>query len=183
VTSSGTKRIDPKPLRVSNLQASSHSPEPTGTAQTPRKRGRPAIDYPALQSPTIKDIVYAASFYEGEGHYNSKLGMIINQNDREKLDWLQIRFGGKIRGPYTTTAGNDYYSWILVRERALGFMFTIFTFLSKSRREQFKTGKRNYQQTISDSGVSEAFVKRNINKSIKHNHRVKGSMKLFGVRK
>src|SRR5882672_3164437 len=105
------------------------------------KRGRPKKDYPANQSPSIGDIREVAGFYEGEGCFNNKNNYPIIQlvqNDREKLDWIQNRFGGKIYGPYTgKPAGNDYYTWILVRNRALGFMFTIFTFLSKSRREQF----------------------------------------------
>lgn len=105
----------------------------------------------------------------------------IGQNDREKLDWMQCRFGGKVYGPYTNAAGNDTYTWLIKQERALGFMFTIFTFLSQSRREQFKTGNRRESQlTISDNGISEAFVKRNLEHSIK---RPKGKMGLFGVRR
>ena len=175
--------ITPKPFKHNDLQPLAHTPGPSTPAKPSRKRGRPIIDYPSSQTPTIGDIVSAASFFEGEGCYDGRV--VINQNIREKLDRLQIRFGGKVYGPYTgKPKGNDYYSWILVRERALGFMFTIFTFLSKSRREQFKTGKRAYQLTISDNEISEAFIKRNIENSIKRQSRVvKGSMRLFGVRK
>lgn len=170
----------PKPLQDSTLAPSATLPELSTVAAPRRKRGRPTIDYPATQSPTIADITYAASFYEGEGCYNGNV--IINQNSREKLDWLQARFGGKVYGPYTgKPKGNDYYSWIIARERALGFMFTIFTFLSKSRREQFKTGKRTYQTTISDSGISEAFVKRKLTNY--GSKRSRGPMGMFGVRK
>lgn len=171
----------PKSLPANNLQALACSPESTGTVKTARRRGRPCNDYPATLSPTIGDIREAASFYEGEGCYYNK-SVIINQNNREKLDWLQLRFGGKVYGPYTgKPKGNDYYSWILTRERALGFMFTIFTFLSKSRREQFRTGKREYQASISDNGISEALLKRKLENHAKRSR--KGLMGLFGVRK
>src|SRR5712664_3859759 len=126
----------PNPNTRNDLQTLGDSPEHTGrnhfnpdssTLNHTRKRGRPQIDYPSIQSPTIGDIREAASFYEGEGCcYDSRV--IINQNDREKLDWLCVRFGGKVYGPYVgKPAGNDFYSWILARERELGFMFTIFT--------------------------------------------------------
>jgi len=184
VTSSRLRQRTTKSNERNDLRALATTPEPTGTNHAKRERGRPTIDYPSTLSPTIGDIREAASFYEGEGCYSNS-SVTINQNDREKLDWLTLRFGGKVYGPYTgKPKGNDYYSWKIVRERALGFMFTVFMFLSKSRREQFRTGKREYQQTICDSGISEEFVKRNIDSSIKlNNRRFKGPMKLFGVKK
>lgn len=156
------------------------SPERPRPDAARRKRGRPCKSYPSSQTPTIEDIHLAAGYYEGEGCYSNET-VVINQNDREILDWLQIRFGGRVYGPYTgKPKGNDYYRWVLARERALGFMFTIFTFLSRSRRDQFKTGKREYQQSFSNNGVSEALIKRKLSN---HISRRKGMMGLFGVKK
>ena len=175
----------PNPNTHSNLQAPSCSPEPASPSQTSPKRGRPNKDYPSLQSPTIGEIQQAALFYEGEGNYYIQKGRVaIGQNDREKLDWLQLRFGGKVYGPYIGSIRNDVYLWVLVRERALGFMFTIFTFLSKSRREQFRTGKREHQPTISDKGISEAYLERKLSSKLNSDIiRRRGKMGLFGVRK
>lgn len=111
--------------------------------KTPNKRGRKIIDYPAKISPTTFDIVFASGFYEGEGHVrldkSNQISLAIVQNDKEILDRLNLQFGGVVHGPYKNKKGNDYYYWMLVRERAIGFMFTIYTFLSKSRKRQFKS--------------------------------------------
>ncbi len=183
----------PNPNVTNGLRPSRASSDPLRPVKA--RRGRPAIDNAALLSPTIGDIREAAGFYEGEGHFRLTTGekelVDIGQNDREKLDWLQIRFGGKVYGPYIGNTGNDIYFWKLVRERAAGFMYTIFTFLSKSRREQFiyamlgkPSSSREYQKSISDEGISEAFVKRNIENSLKRQGKtVKGAMRLFGVKK
>src|SRR5260370_8172266 len=114
--------------------------------------------------------------------------VLISQNNREILDKFQFKFGGKVYGPYINPVGNNFYQWVIVRERALGFMFTIFTFLSRSRREQFKAilaGKsqsRIFQKTISEDGISEAWLIRKMREHSK-DRRVKGPMKLFGVKK
>lgn len=179
----------PNPFAHNDLQANPAIPERPGPVKAARTRsitmnakprGRPRIDYPAMQSPSIKDIVFAAAFYEGEGHFNGSV--IINQNNREKLDWLCNRFGGRIYGPYTgKPAYNDFYSLVITRERALGFMFTIFTFLSASRRAQFKSvlngepNKREYQNTHIERSLDKHF-----NKTSKAQ---KGPLGLFGVKR
>jgi len=118
-------------------------------------RGRPRVDIPATLSPTTLDIAFTAGFYEGEGHFkvsNDNAEVIIGQNDPEKLNWLCARYGGKVLGPYAGSIGNETYQWRLTRERAIGFMLTIFTFLSKSRRIQFTNAvnglgsKRDHKQ-------------------------------------
>lgn len=117
---------------------------------------RPVIDYPPSVSPTVKDIAFSAGFYEGEGSISLsekvEIQIQIIQNDREILDKLQSHFGGKVYGPYQGSSGNEYYNLRLVRERAIGFSLTIFTFLSKNRRKQIKEilegkeGKREYKE-------------------------------------
>lgn len=172
----------PNPFSRNDLQPKSALPERSTPTPKSGKRGRPRIDYPAILSPTIGDIREAAGFYEGEGCFN-KSTIQLAQNDKEKLDWLVKYFGGKAHGPYVNkSTGNTFYVWMLYRERALGFMFTIFTFLSKSRREQFKNvllgkgGKRDYKDWTSVEYISKQMQrsKRKI---------VRDSMSLFGVRK
>lgn len=110
----------------------------------PTKRGRKTIDYPATKSPTLKDIAFSAAYYEGEGNCSlRKDGLIvtIGQNDREKLDILRDWFGGKVYGPYENAKGNETHYLLLTRVRAMGFMFTVFTYLSRNRRNQFIMAK------------------------------------------
>lgn len=108
----------------------------------PKKRGRPIIDYPAKVYPSVHEIVFAAGFYEGEGYIGldvvKQVLVTIGQNDREILDRLNLQFGGIVHGPYKNTKGNDCHSLALVRTRAIGFVLTIYKFLSKSRKEQIK---------------------------------------------
>ncbi len=152
------------------------------------KPGRKQKDYPASISPSIRDIVFAAAYYEGEGYFgltpNGNELVSIGQNDREKLDWLQLRFGGKVYGPYEGSIGNNTYHWKLARNRALGFMLTIFTFLSSSRKQQFRLAlqglgsKREYSKWITEDGISLEYLERNINKKVEDK-----SMNLFGMKK
>lgn len=158
-----------------------------------RKRGRVRIDYPPTQTTTIEDIREFAFIYECEGNINinqTQIEINIGQNDREILDRIQPKFGGKVYGPYTNATGNDTHMLKIVRERALGIMFTIFSLLSRARKDQFKAVlsgqviKRVYQQTISDKGISEAFLKRNlIRNSKKQNELRNHPMGMFGVKK
>lgn len=192
----------PKTHTDNDLQPDAKSPDRGKPAQTvaqsskiphTKKRGRPKIDYPATLEPTIGDIREVAGFYEGEGHFrvvDKKLEVVqIGQNDKEKLIWIQARFGGKIYGPYSNSVGNDIYYLKIVRERALGFMFTIFTFLSASRRQQFrqalegKDSSRNYQATF-DEDSSLPYIKRKLEALIKKaNKKRRGPLSLFGVGK
>lgn len=181
------------PFVRKHLQPPDPMPEPPTSDKTSKRRGRKRIDYPAIQTPTMIDIARAAQFFEDEGHVtvrHNQLTVIIGQNERALLDWCVSRFSGRVYGPYTNAAGNDSHTQVIVRERALGFMFTIFSYLTKSRREQFKNAlagqprARSYQKTISEEGISQAYLERklaNLNKS--KNRLVKGSMRLFGVKR
>lgn len=199
MTSSSRKGSVVNPFARNDLRTGSNSPTPAREANQNRKRGRPIKDYPSKKTPSIKEIIGLAKFYEGEGHFRANsTGFKIDtsQNDREVLDWCCKYFGGVVTGPYLNSAGNDYYKWVVVRERALGIMLTIFTFLTKGRREQFidvlqgRQGKRKYQKTISEEGISEEYVKRNLVSSLKRSDKslvLKGKkakgMNLFGVRR
>ena len=93
------------------------------------------------QHPTMQDIAFAAGFYEGEGTCvgNSKRGgcyVQITQRDEEILKKMQSLFGGNL---YQYHHGNgSYYRLALGGPRARGFAMTIFSFLSKRRKEQLK---------------------------------------------
>jgi len=181
------------PFESNELQVFGAPPKRTDPATRRTKRGPKYIDYPATQSPTSLDIAFAAGFYEGEGNYSLKFGyypiIYVGQNDREKLDWLQVRFGGIVGGPYATAIANKTYAWRLYRERALGFMYTMLKFLSDSRKQQFlkggtPEGKRKYQKWISDAGIDLEVVKRALTKHLKRQEkRMKGPLGIFGVKK
>lgn len=155
------------------LELPTIAPKASPARQKNRKIGRPRIEYPAIQKPTDLDIAFTAGFYEGEGHVTSKFGKFlvsIGQNDREKLDWIQVRFGGRVYGPVIIASGNDHYYLIMVREIALDFMFSIFGYLSESRKKQYKGAllgepqRRKYQRMISDEGISLIHVTKALNK-------------------
>lgn len=98
------------------------------------------MNYPAIKSPNLIDIGFAAGFFEGEGSISLQQGLQvkIGQNDREVLDKIRDYFGGKVYGPYKGPTGNEHYYLTISKERAIGFLLTIFTLLSRSRREQIK---------------------------------------------
>lgn len=191
------------PFVINDLQAPTAIPGHDGAAPTVpeqsitnkiKKRGRARIDYSATQSTTMLDIARAAEFYEGEGCFDidhSGERVQLGQNDREKLDWIRDRFGGKVYGPYIGSAGNDIYSLVMRRERALGFMYTIFTYLSKGRKEQFKTVlvqggscKRVYQPTISDKGISEEYFNRVYGNHMKKKQKqLNHPLGIFGIKR
>jgi LAGLIDADG-like domain len=91
--------------------------------------------------PTMADIIFAAGFYEGEGTCigNSKRGgcyVQITQRDGEILKRMRELFGGNL---YLYQHGNgSYYRLALGGPRARGFAMTIFSFLSRRRKEQLK---------------------------------------------
>jgi hypothetical protein len=184
--------MTPNPFKRNRLQTSDTLPESSQQTTVRPKRGRPCINYPATTSPTIKDIGKLAGFFDGEGHVTSKLNELvvqINQNDRETLDWMQARIGGRVYGPYIKKAtGNIYHYLILSKERALGFMFTIFTDLPTDRREQFKAAlagkpqRRIYKQAFTSNGVNEAYFNREFNRYMKGKNKTskrQNAMSLF----
>lgn len=95
------------------------------------------IDPSPKGHPSLLDIAWAAGIYEGEGsisrYGNKKLIVRIAQKDTFILERFTFLFGGKF---YKNSRG--IHIWCLLRAQALGFMFSIFTFLSPRRREQFR---------------------------------------------
>jgi hypothetical protein len=94
----------------------------------------------------MKDIAWAAGFYEGEGSVSAPTAkdrtqrVQITQKTRWSLDKMVQLFGGKVyfySYPATNTRpGREYFHYSLHGPAARGFLMTIFSFLSPRRREQ-----------------------------------------------
>lgn len=95
---------------------------------------------------TTLDIAWAAGIFEGEGsvqaHWQKSKGyrppafpaVTVDQKDW----WLVLRLQ-KLFGGVTAQYGDGrYYRWTLRGPNALGFMLTIYQFLSPRRQEQFR---------------------------------------------
>ncbi len=84
---------------------------------------------------TVKDIVFAAGFYEGDGYCEKHLDRIrINQKDRWMLDYLRRKFGGSV----IFREGQNAFAWSIHDARARGFMLTIYCLLSPRRQKQIR---------------------------------------------
>jgi hypothetical protein len=97
----------------------------------------------ASRKPTLVDLGWAAGFLEGEGTFNvNRTGLgrsasskvSATQKQKEPLEVLQALFGGSII-PFRS----KYWRWTVYGSRARGLMFTMFSFLSRRRREQART--------------------------------------------
>ena len=97
--------------------------------------------------PTMRDIVWAAGVYEGEGSITRRKAhqrsVVIQLSQKD--GWLPQRlaeyFGGTARcyGPYETTLGKTtMWRWALWGPRAWGFGLTIYPLLSPRRQQQIR---------------------------------------------
>lgn len=94
--------------------------------------------------PDSKRLAWAAGIYEGEGCVSlsrkslkypySTLSVTVAQKDPYILGLLRHYFGGHISG----NKRKPILYWRIHGARALGFLFTIFSWLSPRRKEQFK---------------------------------------------
>jgi hypothetical protein len=99
--------------------------------------------------PEMKDIYWAAGFYEGEGSYvankqKTKVtgsGIKIMQKQKWPLEYMRDFFGGSLC-LYTkksgTKVGQQYWWWTLHGPRARGFIMTIYSLLSPRRQGQIR---------------------------------------------
>jgi hypothetical protein len=84
--------------------------------------------------PTTKDIAWAAGFYEAEGCCRRiGAGVTVTQKDPWALNRLRNLFGGSLGKEH-----GGCRHWYLTGPRAVGFLFTIFMFLSPWRRAQIR---------------------------------------------
>lgn len=116
---------------------------------------RRAIDNPktkASRSPSTHDIAWAAGIYEGEGtcgaHRTSSRSVrfhaSVSQKNPEILLRLKALFGGGVYQFRSGAKRTVMHNWQVNRARALGFLFTIYPFLSQRRREQFRAAREKY---------------------------------------
>lgn len=99
-------------------------------------------DLAATEHPTVKDIIWAAGVFEGEGNSTDwKAGVSIGQKDRWILDKFRALFGGAVGERHKLYKGEDYkyYCWHASGARARGFLMTVYQFLSPRRQEQVRS--------------------------------------------
>lgn len=95
-------------------------------------------DIAPTQSPTIRDIAWAAGIFEGEGSCRRDgpngrgTHAEVGQKDPELLHRLRALFGGNVWSSST----KDYHVWHLGGARARAFLLTIYTELTQRRRRQ-----------------------------------------------
>ena len=110
-----------------------------------RAIGHIYIDKPAVISPTISDLHWAAGYYEGEGSFSSNKGsgyVCISQNDPWPNEKMQLLFGGTLRFRQVDAKRNPhvYSFWFITGPRARGFVMTIYKLLSPRRQMQIRAG-------------------------------------------
>lgn len=97
-----------------------------------------------LEHPSVLDIAWAAGVYEGEGSVvvpESPYGMrtpvvSLTQKDKWLCPRLRTLFGGTVK--QNTKQNGSYDYWRLTGPRALGFLLTIYKFLSPRRQQQIQ---------------------------------------------
>lgn len=132
-------------------------------------RGRKAIPWYdqkviPLRSSTIKDIYWLAGFYEGEGHcrcVSNSIAVIISQKQLEPLTHCREVFGGMI-GSYPHPSSGTIHQWRVNGIRATGILYTIFSILSKEKREQIinATALAEFNSRLSADDVSVETLKK-----------------------
>ena len=115
----------------------------------------------------LTDLAWAAGFLEGEGHfaakYPDKQGKYPNrvspvvaaaQKHRPPLDRLHALFGGHPPRPYTTHYKDKplhMYEWAIAGSRAIGVMYTLFSWLHEPRRAQVRKAIMDWRGLIESS--------------------------------
>jgi len=102
----------------------------------------------AISRPRVRDIAWAAGFYEGEGsccYANHSTRISVGQVNREPLDRMAALFGGHVFRLNAVRSGYDkrYISrgawrWLACGARARGILLTLYGMLSDKRREQIR---------------------------------------------
>lgn len=100
----------------------------------------------ANRSPDRDDLVWAAGFLEGEGHFGnngsrSKSEVVqVAQTNLEPLERARDVFGGSIT-KYEPDEENrsTYWTWRTSGYRARGIMMTLYPLLSRAKQEQIRS--------------------------------------------
>lgn len=117
----------------------------------------------------VSDIAWAAGFLEGDGHFGyhhegkfkrvdgsfgKKYGqpvIVADQVNPEPLVKLASLFGGNFLGPYKT-ANSPKYRWEISSNKAAALMLTLWTFMSKVKRDQIEVAIARWKLTPSRGG-------------------------------
>ena len=98
---------------------------------------------PAVSRPRVRDITWAAGFYEGEGSaFFSDTArshrIVINQVEREPLEKMKAHFGGHIYRIPAHRMSKPSWRWVAYGARARGIMLTLYALLSQKRQAQLR---------------------------------------------
>lgn len=114
----------------------------------PMYRGWTNPNYAPKRSPTVLDIAWAAGVYEGEGSVTTKQSGYGNHTRApmvslvQKDNWLCHQlcalFGGTVRVYNGGVRKTPHNHWRLSGPRAVGFLMTIYKFLSPRRQQQIR---------------------------------------------
>ena len=94
------------------------------------------------ESPSVKDIAWAAGVFEGEGTCRDQMGngspqLSVAQKDAWLTARLRALFGGSNK-QYVGSNGYVYWKWWLTGPRARGFLMTIYVMCSPRRQLQIR---------------------------------------------
>lgn len=106
----------------------------------------------SIQSPTIKDVAWAAGFCEGEASFqygtSGTSRVSLPQVNIEPLNKMLNLFGGAIYKRPTISV------WHISGARARGFMMTIYSFMSDKRKKQIKSALNLKDNLLPETTVS-----------------------------
>lgn len=95
----------------------------------------------AVSQPRVRDIAWAAGFYEGEGtcsYATNSEHVVVNQVEREPLERLLALFGGSIYVIPVYKNSKASWRWAAHGPRARGFLLTLYSLLSAKRQAQVR---------------------------------------------
>ena len=97
----------------------------------------------ATVRPKLRDVAWAAGFYEGEGtcFYQPKtrsIRAVVNQVEREPLEKMLRWFGGHIYAIPAHHSSKPSWRWVAYGARARGVLLTIYGMLSPKRQGQIR---------------------------------------------
>ena len=99
-------------------------------------RMKPGLE--ATESPTVRDIAWAAGWFDGEGSIAKRRANSqqchMGQKDRWVLDRFKALFGGSIVERQMN--GQPFFEWHISGARCRGFLMTLYTFFSPRRQER-----------------------------------------------
>ncbi|MDI6785112.1 MAG: hypothetical protein QMD92_00225 [bacterium] len=103
---------------------------------------RESIGRKSMLHPNLRDIAWAAGIFEGEGWAGTNGASTAMATVTQITQWLPIRlkilFGGAIYTKHCSDSLNPSYCWQITGSRALGFLQTIYYFLSPKRQSTIK---------------------------------------------